>query len=386
MAGILANSASVSMVSGDTAASKNMFGYAKTEAITLGVTPAGTSWVWAMVPPSASLARTARLSSTTVAAPTFTPDVDGTYVITCMVDGTTSYTIHCVVVNETTAVQVPHVTWTPKAPADVVAPAGGLRQFYNSATSLMAFKDSDGNVTTAVIGTATAAPVGITPGATAAAGASGLAADYLHTHAVPAFGTVTGTFCEGQYATNDRTASVLRTATGTVSVSAAAAPVVGRPLLCTTGGTGAAAGWTGDMDLGGGVLTNFRSGGSAADVPLSTDAATAVATWVCPTLDVSSRYVVTFGARERVWSAAAVGTIDCEIDVLITTNGAGVPTLSFQTTPVPNTDRLPTGFAPTMTLTVATTTLTINATRPAGVACKAFAAYWFQPAEKLAAI
>ena len=57
-----------------------------------------------------------------------------------------------------------------------------------------------------------------------------------HTHALPAFGSTTGTFCQGNDSrlSDDRTASGLRTATTIVSVSAATAPSSGQVLTASS--------------------------------------------------------------------------------------------------------------------------------------------------------
>jgi hypothetical protein len=60
-----------------------------------------------------------------------------------------------------------------------------------------------------------------------------------HLHALPAFGSTSGTFCQGNDSrlSDDRTASGLRTATTVVSVSGATAPVAGQVLKATSSTT-----------------------------------------------------------------------------------------------------------------------------------------------------
>lgn len=95
MAGIKANSLSVTMVDGDTAVDKAIGGFAINEQVTLSTAPAGTTYLWTLGRPADSTSTT--LSSTTAASPTFSPDVAGVYMLTCLVDATTSYQLRATV-------------------------------------------------------------------------------------------------------------------------------------------------------------------------------------------------------------------------------------------------------------------------------------------------
>ena len=82
-------------------------------------------------------------------------------------------------------------------------------------------------------------PVALTVGGANAAGVAVTLTASDHTHALPAFGTTAGTFAQGNDSrlSDDRTASGLRTASGIVVVSAAAAPAVGQVLTATSSTT-----------------------------------------------------------------------------------------------------------------------------------------------------
>ena len=82
----------------------------------------------------------------------------------------------------------------------------------------------------------TAAAVALTVGGSNAEGTATSIARSDHTHSLPAFGTASGTFCQGNDSrlSDDRTASGLRSATTVVSVSAATAPSVGQALVATS--------------------------------------------------------------------------------------------------------------------------------------------------------
>ncbi len=153
------------------------------------------------------------------------------------------------------------------------------------------------------------------------------------------------------------------------------------------GAFGAVAGVaTGPLNMGGFALSNFRSGGSNADVLLDAGGAVEVARWLASGYAPSRRLHLTFGCRATVWTDALVGTIDCRVGVVVTTDAGGVAALAFVKTPSPNTDGLPDGFAPVLGLEVDGDVLAVSVTRPFGVTCKAWCDYWLQPARLLASI
>jgi hypothetical protein len=79
-------------------------------------------------------------------------------------------------------------------------------------------------------------PAALTVGGSNTDGVATSVARSDHKHALPAFGSGAGTFCEGNDSrlSNDRTASGLRTASTVVSVSAATAPTAGQVLTATS--------------------------------------------------------------------------------------------------------------------------------------------------------
>lgn len=86
----------------------------------------------------------------------------------------------------------------------------------------------------------TGAPVALSVGGSNAAGSATSLVRSDHTHSLPAFGSGSGTFCQGSDSrlTDDRVASALRTASNTVNVSSAAVPSAGQ-VLCASGSTAA---------------------------------------------------------------------------------------------------------------------------------------------------
>lgn len=147
MAGILANSASQTMVSGDTEADKSVTGYVIGEQITLTTYPTGTNYVWGHAIPSGSSTTRAGLSSTTAAAPTFTPDTSGTFLVNVNVDGTT-YVIRIGVVAISTSETLQTFRFLAVSDTSVPTPSQGATLYYSSTQTALCVKQTDGTVYT----------------------------------------------------------------------------------------------------------------------------------------------------------------------------------------------------------------------------------------------
>ena len=145
MAGITATSASASVSSPtvDNTAS----GFVAGERVTLGTSPSGTSYQWGMAAPTAPSVARSRLSTETAAAPTFVPDVGGTYALSCVVDGT-SYALRITVQSPTIAEPVEAVRFSPRTDSSVPAPAAGVTMYFSSDQDALCVKDSSGDVST----------------------------------------------------------------------------------------------------------------------------------------------------------------------------------------------------------------------------------------------
>ena len=148
MAGILAISSSKSMTAGETAVNDVESGYLTNEQIALSTTPTGSSYAWALAIPSGSTVARSGLSSETASGPTFTPDVEGEYVVTCVVDSTTTYTLRCTVVATSVVSIIGSMRLLPRTDASVPTPSTGETMYYSSDQSSYAVKDSSGNVYT----------------------------------------------------------------------------------------------------------------------------------------------------------------------------------------------------------------------------------------------
>lgn len=145
MAGIMANSASETMVSGDTSADNTTSGYLTKESIGLTVTGSGSTFLWSLSKPTAS-GLTSALSSTDESSSGFTPDVDGYYVVTCLVDGTTLYVLRVAVADVSPVGTVTALRFLPVANATVPTPAAGATVFYSIEVGGLAKKLADGTV------------------------------------------------------------------------------------------------------------------------------------------------------------------------------------------------------------------------------------------------
>jgi len=143
MAGILANSASQVMVSGDTAVTKAVTGYVLNEQITLTAFPVGTTYVWSQTKPAASATDRSGLTSTTSTGPTFVPDAAGTYLVTCNVDGT-AYTITIAVVAVSTAETLQTFRFLPVTDASVPTPTLSDTLYFSDDSSALGIKKTDG--------------------------------------------------------------------------------------------------------------------------------------------------------------------------------------------------------------------------------------------------
>lgn len=136
------------MLAADTSASDVESGYITSEQIALSTSPTGTTYVWALAVPSGSVLARSALTSDDTATSAFTPDVAGEYVVTCVVDSTTSYVIRCSVANAAAASAIGAIRFLPIADSTVQTPSTGRVLYYSSTQSKMATKDASGTVRT----------------------------------------------------------------------------------------------------------------------------------------------------------------------------------------------------------------------------------------------
>ncbi len=147
MAGILANSVTATMSSGDTAVDKSVSGYIGNEQIVLTTSPAGSGYSWALSRPSNSTARS-DLDDATAATPTFTPDVPGMYVVTVTVDSVTAYVLRIAVLSVAVTRFGEVNLYLPIADSQVPTPTIGRAVYFSSTQNAMVEKRPDGTVHT----------------------------------------------------------------------------------------------------------------------------------------------------------------------------------------------------------------------------------------------
>lgn len=145
MAGILANSATVSMASGTVDNTKA--GFVVGEEVVLTTLPTGTLYAWAQSIPAGSAPARSELTDDTVAAPRFTPDVAGIYTFVCTVDSATVYILRLSVTLLASASVAQAMRFSPVTDASVAAPALGRTLYFSSDANALVTKDPSGTVT-----------------------------------------------------------------------------------------------------------------------------------------------------------------------------------------------------------------------------------------------
>ena len=144
MAGITANSTSVTMASSE-GVDITKSGYTVGEVVTLAAEPTGSAYLWTLAPPSGS---SAVLTSETDASPKFKADVAGDYVVTVVVDATTTYVARLTATTVTISWAASGIRLVPIAAASVATPATGYVMFLNASNGdALSLKDSSGTVT-----------------------------------------------------------------------------------------------------------------------------------------------------------------------------------------------------------------------------------------------
>lgn len=145
MAGITVLSGSKTTTGSGTSYSAS--GWIRQERVTLSTTPAASnSYVWTLTNPNGSSSAKAYLSDTTASSPNFIPDVGGTYVVGCKVDGTTDYSVQMTVLDTSASESVEALRFAPRANSTVGTPSIGLAIYYSSDAGGLVSKNTNGDV------------------------------------------------------------------------------------------------------------------------------------------------------------------------------------------------------------------------------------------------
>lgn len=131
------------MGAGDTSADNSVTGFVTREQIALTVTGTPSVVAWNLARPSASVAALSDFDDVSIS---FTPDVEGFYVITCVLDGTTSYVLRVSVTQVAHITTLSAVRFMPIPSASVPVPATGRTLFCSVEEDGLAVKLPDGTV------------------------------------------------------------------------------------------------------------------------------------------------------------------------------------------------------------------------------------------------
>lgn len=142
--GILANSASVAMTT--SAASDSRPGFVAGERIALSVNPAGTNYAWSQAGPPGSSPTRAAISQANSPAPSFVPDIAGTYALVCTVDAATTYVLRLTVTQVVTATSTEALRLSPLRDEQVAAPVLGFAVYHSATLGAPAYKSPDNSV------------------------------------------------------------------------------------------------------------------------------------------------------------------------------------------------------------------------------------------------
>ena len=123
-------------------------GYILNEQVTLSLTVSGTSWLWGQSVPNEAGASRAALDAPTSATPRFTPPAAGVYVLTCLVDGTTTYVLRVSVTATAVTQAMQALRFSPVADTQVPAPAVGGALYFSSTQNAFVVKDPSGDLFT----------------------------------------------------------------------------------------------------------------------------------------------------------------------------------------------------------------------------------------------
>ncbi len=145
MAGITAQSATKTHAAGSTSADLSISGYVTKEQISLGVTGTPTTCQWSLSKPSNS-GLGSGLDTPNQLTCKFTPDVDGLYTVSCLVDGATTYVLRIAALNVANISFLSAIHLLPCADSQVPVPRSGIMLYFSSETNMLSIKKSDGSI------------------------------------------------------------------------------------------------------------------------------------------------------------------------------------------------------------------------------------------------
>jgi hypothetical protein len=145
MSGITAQSATTTLASGSTQADNTTSGYVTKEQIVLGVTGSPVSVLWSLSKPYNSNPACS-ISDPYSLTPVLTPDKEGIYTISCVVDGATQYILRISAVDTSAVSTISSIHLLPSQDVQIPTPRSGAIIFFSSDSNSLAVKLIDGTV------------------------------------------------------------------------------------------------------------------------------------------------------------------------------------------------------------------------------------------------
>lgn len=145
MAGITAVSATTTLGASETLPDNSISDFVSKEQISLGLSGSPTTALWSLSKPSRSGSATGFDDDTSL-RPKFSPDVDGVYVISCLVDGATTYVLRISVLQTSIVNTISCLHFLPCANSQIPTPNSGVNLFYSSDSDSLSIKLSNGTV------------------------------------------------------------------------------------------------------------------------------------------------------------------------------------------------------------------------------------------------
>lgn len=145
MSGITAQSASRSVLAGGTSPTNTASGFLTKEQISFGITGSPLSAVWSVSKPHNS-GTYVNISNAISLNPVLTPDKEGVYVISCLVDGVTTYTLTLGVVESSVVSTISSIHFLPCFNVQITAPRSGYTLFYSIENDGLSVKLPDDSV------------------------------------------------------------------------------------------------------------------------------------------------------------------------------------------------------------------------------------------------
>lgn len=143
MSGITAVSATETLDAASTSVDHSVSGFVTKEQISLGLTGSPVKARWTISKPSNS-SGACELDSKSQLSARFTPDVDGLYTVSCIIDDVTLYVLRIAAVSLANISTISVLHLLPCADEQVPVPTSGVMLYFSSTSGLLSKKKPDG--------------------------------------------------------------------------------------------------------------------------------------------------------------------------------------------------------------------------------------------------